>query len=327
MSFSSVLESDPFDEAFIPERLIGREGQVKEIARCLLPIKSGKPSRNLFIHGPPGVGKTSVCRSILETHFPKNSVYINCWSKRSFHKIMEEMLLQLGIIVHGKESTSELVKRFEKSGKKPIVCLDEADHLKDKDILYTLARNACVVILISNFPFTPTTLDARIRSSLFLNEIEFKPYTRDEILSILKERIAFGLRDGLINEHHLSMISGMCSGDARIALQTLRHAVMEAESRQHETVTVDDILYASRCARKYKLSYLLGKLNEHQKAVYEILKRNRTMDSGRLFEEYCKSVTEPVVDRAYRNHMERMEELGLVRSEGNGRWKRYLLVQ
>jgi len=236
---------------------------------------------------------------------------------------MEEILLQLGKVVHGKESTSDLVKMFERSGKRPVVCLDEADHLKDKDILYTLARNSCVIVMISNFPFTPATLDARIRSSLFLEEIEFKPYSKGEILSILKERVAYGFRDGFISDHHLSMIASMCSGDARIALQTLRYAAMAAEARQLESITLDEIMHASRCARKYKLSYLLGKLNEHQRTIYEILKRNSPMDSGRLYDEYTRHVKDPVVDRAYRNHMDKMEDLGLVRSIGSGRWKRY----
>jgi hypothetical protein len=36
-----------------------------------------------------------------------------------------------------------------------------------------------------------------------------------------------------------------------------------------------------------------------------------------------KVVTTPVVDLAYRNYMDRMEELGLVKSTGSGRWKKY----
>lgn len=64
----------------------------------------------------------------------------------------------------------------------------------------------------------------------------------------------------------------------------------------------------------------------HQRAVYAILKKARSMKSGDLYTEYFRSVKKPVVDRAYRKHMERMEELGLVRSSGSGRWKRYEVV-
>ncbi len=40
------------------------------------------------------------------------------------------------------------------------------------------------------------------------------------------------------------------------------------------------------------------------------------MPSGELYKKYYKLVKSPVVDRAYRNYMKRMVELGLVRFEG-----------
>ncbi len=321
-----LIDESIFDETYIPDRPISREGQIKEIARCLNPARSGRSIRNLFIFGAPGVGKTIVCRWILKEHFPKNSVYVNCWSKRTSHKVMEEILLQSGIIVHGMEPTSALIKRFESSHKKIIVCLDEADHLSDTDILYTLARNSCGVVMISNQAFALSDIDSRIKSSLFLNPIEFKPYSREEILSILRERVSYGFRPSTISDKLLSVISGMCNGDARIGLQTLRYAAKEAESKGSEVITIEEIKAAAKCARKYRLSYLLGKLNEHQRIIYEILKRNKIMESGKLFEEYVKSVKGVVVDRSYRNYMKRMVELGLVRVEGSGRWKIYEVV-
>lgn len=79
MSQPILIDESLFDETFIPERLVSREGQIKEIARCLNPIRSGKSARNLFIYDPPGTGKTSVCKWILKEQFPKISTYINCW--------------------------------------------------------------------------------------------------------------------------------------------------------------------------------------------------------------------------------------------------------
>lgn len=318
-----LLDESVFDDVFIPERLIGREGHVKEIARSLGPAKSGKQITNLFVHGPPGVGKTLVCKRILKEHFPDRHAYVNCWSKRTTHKVLEEILLQLGMVVHGRESASELVKKFERLGKKVIVCLDEADQLKDYGILYVLARSNSGIVMISNCTGILADVDGRIRSSLCINELEFKPYTRDEILSILKERASFGFRPSSISENILSIVSHICNGDARIGLQILRMAAKEAESKGLNTIATDHVRNAARFASKYRLSYLLSKLNEHQKAIYEILKQNGRMDSGKLFEEYSKQISKPVVDRAYRNYMERMEEMGLVKATGSGRWKRY----
>ena len=321
-----LLDDGVFDEIYVPEKLVAREGQIKEIARSLSPAKNGKAIRNLFIHGPPGVGKTLVCKWILNEHFPKQFVYINCWSKRTSHKVMEQIVQKLGRMVNGRESTSELISKFEQVSKKLIVCLDEADHLDDMDILYILARNSCGIILISNDSGTIARMDPRVRSSLLLNEVEFKQYTHDEVYEILKERANYGLQPGAYDNAALLAIAKMSAGDARIALQTLRAAAKDAETKSMETITLEEIKNAIKFARKYRLSYLLGKLNEHQRTIYELLKKNGRMESGKLFLEYCKVTDDHVVDRGYRNHMRRMEELGLVKSEGSGRWKKYQVV-
>lgn len=321
-----LTDESVFDETFFPERLVGREGQVEQIARCLKPAKVGKSIKNLYIYGSPGVGKTIVTKWILKENFEKISAYVNCWNKRTSHKIMEEILLQMGYVVHGKESTSELVKKFEKSKRKPIVCLDESDHMKDADILYVLARNSCGLILISNQAFALSSVDHRIKSSLFLEEVEFKPYKKDEIFEILRERASYGLRPNSINDNLLQIVSVMCGGDARVGLQTLKIAAKDAESKGLETVTIEEVKSASKCARKYRLSYLLGKLSEPQRAIYDILKKYRAMSSGRLFQECSRVSKHTLVDRSYRNYMQKMEELGLVREYGSGRWKRYEVV-
>lgn len=326
MDNSILVDESLFDEAFVPERLVSREWQIREISRSLKSTKVGKSIKNLFIFGPPGVGKTIVTKWILKEHFTENSVYVNCWSNQTSHKVMEEILRQTGFVIHGKESTSELVKKFERSKKKPIVCLDESDHLKDTDVLYTLARNSCGLILISNQAFSLSDIDRRIKSRLFLDDIEFKPYNREEILGILKDRVSCGFRPGTISDSLLTIVSGLCNGDARIGLQTLRVAANEAELKGLNMITVEEIKAAARCTRKYRLSYLLGKLNEHQRIIYEILKKKKVMSSGELFVEYRKFSKHAMVDRSYRNYMDKMKELGLVREIGTGRWKKYEIV-
>jgi len=70
----------------------------------------------------------------------------------------------------------------------------------------------------------------------------------------------------------------------------------------------------------------IRKLNEHQKTILKILEKYRRLGSGQLYKEYKKIDSNPVGDRAYRKYMKNMLKLGIVKSEGNGRWRRYELV-
>ena len=169
-------------------------------------------------------------------------------------------------------------------------------------------------------------MDSRIRSGLHLQEMEFKPYQTDEITNILRDRITSGLNAQSITDDLVAEIANSCGGDARAGIQILKNAAVDAESKGHDFITTDHVKAAAGYARKYRLSYLLGKLNEHQKVIYEILKQNRIMDSGSLFNEYRKMMNETVTDRCYRNYMARMAELGLVREISSSRWKRFEIV-
>lgn len=326
MTDSIFIDDAVFDENFVPENLECRDSQIKELAHSLKRIGVGKLIKNVFVYGPPGVGKTSVIRWILGEHFQNSSVYVNCWSKKTAHKILEEILRQSGQIVQGRESTSDLVRKLEVSRKRPIICLDECDQIKDLDVLYHLTRNGHGIVLISNQSFALTNADYRTRSSLFLHEIEFKPYTAEEITQILKNRIRYGLRPYSISPDLVSIIAKTSGGDARVAIQTLRLAARDAESSGEDIITINEIKEAAKCARKYRMSYLLGKLSDNQKIIFEILKKNRNMPSGRLYEELRNNSSEEIIERSYRNYMHRMKELGLVRESGSGRWKRYEII-
>ncbi len=166
-------------------------------------------------------------------------------------------------------------------------------------------------------------MDNRIRSSLHLHEVEFGGYETHEITQILQDRIDSGLHPQSISDELISEIARSSGGDARASIQILKNAAIDAESRGFETIDLNHVNIATKCARKYRLSYLLRKLNEHQQTLYELLKQNKVMDSGRLFDQYRKSMNETVTDRSYRNYMTKMVELGLVRQIGSGRWKKY----
>jgi len=291
----------------------------------LKPALRNKSIENVFLVGPSGTGKTTLAKWILESYFKEISCYVNCWKHRSTHEVLKEILLAFEVPVHGRESTGELIKRLENLVKKKriIACLDEVDQLNDFDVLYTLARNGFGLILASTHYHTLMNLPSRIKSSLALTEIEFPAYKPDELFDILKDRVQFSFKPNSIKDELVKIVSVTAEGDARVGLEILRRAGKKAEDKDLKRVTIEEIKQAVIEAKRLKSSYSASKLNEHQKIIYEILGKKKRMSSGLLYREYCRLTKNPVVNRAYRNYIKRMVELGLVKVEGKGRWKIY----
>jgi orc1/cdc6 family replication initiation protein len=325
MNEDIIINEDALTEAFVPTRLLHREGQIRELERCLKPALKNRSIENIFLMGTSGTGKTTITKWILENYFKEISAYVNCWKYRTTHEVLKEILLSLEVPVHGREPTGELTKALEKIVKKRkvIVCLDEVDRLDDFDLLYLLARSGYGLILISTRCHVLAGLTSRIRSSLALTEIEFPLYKTDELYDIIRDRVEFAFRPGSLKNEFIKIASLAAQGDARTGLEIVRKAGKKAEVRYLNEVTMRELEETVKEMNKLKRVYPLDKLNEHQKAIYDILEKKRKLSSGLLYNEYCITMKSPVVDRAYRNYMRRMVNLGLIKSEGKGRWKTY----
>lgn len=197
------------------------------------------------------------------------------------------------------------------------------DRLDDFDLLYLLARSNCGLILISTRCHVLANLTTRIRSSLALTEIEFPSYKTDELYDIIRDRVEFAFRPGSLKNEFIKIASVAAQGDARTGLEIVRKAGKKAEIRYLNEVTMRELEETINELNKLKRIYPFDKLNEHQKAIYDILEKKRRLSSGLLYNEYCTLMKSPVVDRAYRNYMRKMVNLGLIKSEGKGKWKRY----
>jgi cell division control protein 6 len=324
-----IVNEEALTEGFVPTRLLHREGQIRELERCLKPALKNRSIENIFLIGTSGTGKTTITKWILENYFKEISAYVNCWKYRTTHEVLKEILLDLQVPVHGREPTGELTKSLEKIVKKRkvIVCLDEVDRLGDFDLLHLLARSGYGLILISTRYHALANLTTRIRSSLALIEIEFPPYKTDELYDIIRERVEYAFRPGSLKNEFIKIVSLAAQGDARTGLEIVRKAGKKAEVRYLNEVTMREIEEAINETNKFKTIYPVDKLNEHQKAIYDILEKRRKLSSRLLYGEYCTMVKSPVVDRAYRNYMKRMVNLDLIKAEGKGRWKSYEIVK
>lgn len=323
MSDGILINQEPLTEAFIPERLLHREGQLKEILTHIKPALHKKQGRNVLVIGSTGTGKTSLVKWLLGEHAEKKHAYVNCLNCRSEHKILENVLIQLGHVIPENKPTDYLAQSFSKKVSKGIVvCLDEVDQVKNERILQTLVEQV-TLILISNRPLFIDAIDDRIRTRLFLAEVGFPRFHRDELVGIMKDRIEFALKPGSISDRSLELIAMWSNGDARVALQTLRAAAMSADNKKREEISIDDLKEAFKGARKSKMEYVRSKLNEHQKFLLNIIEKRQQIESGELFRLYEESFPQALGDRAYRNQMGQLVQTGLVREVGEGRWKKF----
>src|SRR3989338_1563620 len=171
----------PLLEAFVPEEIQHRDGQKQFVAQALQPAIQNMKTRNVFIHGPTGTGKTLLTQWImneLKQHCDVKTAYVNCWKKNTPHAVLQDVFSQINIFTNYRHSISELMDKLDKfqQDNRLILCLDEVDAMTDDSLLYDLARSKTGLIMISNDQYALMNLDSRIKSSLASETIEFPAY-------------------------------------------------------------------------------------------------------------------------------------------------------
>jgi len=318
-----IVDANIFEEKFVPDSIVSRKKEIKKIMDCLRPARNGDCSVFAYVHGDSGTGKTAIVKSILKKHFPNNSVYINCFRDRTKHDIMEEVLLQSGFFVHGNHSVKDMIKRFENSQKKIIVCLDECEKIKNPDIIEVFSRNGCGVIMITDKPLSESKITKKIKSHASLDEIEFEGYSKEEIIEIIKDRADQGLQENAIDEDTLSEISKICNGNVTMALQTLRMLVRNSDDNNMYEINSDNLRIILEKAKRHSAEESLSALNQQQRMILEILRNHKRLPSGDLFRIYQSKSKYGANDRSYRNYMMTMKQMGLVKESGNTKGRMY----
>ena len=172
-----IKDARVLTERFIPREVSHRDGQLQAIRDNLNPLLEGGSSRNSFLFGAPGTGKTCMARYVAEELSTYStsilSGYVNCWECSSRFNVLYSILQQFGLAlaVHRKGTpTDELMDVLRKKLEKhpSVIILDEADQLEDDKVLYDLTTlpNTCL-ILISNLPSALASADPRVRSRLY----------------------------------------------------------------------------------------------------------------------------------------------------------------
>lgn len=334
--FSEIHESKIFKNEevlspdYLPDFLPHREDKIKQIARNLMPAAKGGIAQNTFIFGPPGIGKTHVIKFVFREleEFSENvkTIYINCWNYNTPISILSKIATDLGVFVQrrgiGKDEVFERVIEFlGKTKKGLVVCLDEVDQLifKSEEVLYDLLRinqyvkNPVCLVFISNFKDVFVNLDARIKSSLRIEEIEFKPYSVQEMKDILEERVKNAFHS--VEEGVTILVANFAvqkGSDVRVGLECLLKAGRLAEVENSNMVKVFHVKKVLPEIKPVKPKILEENISENERTILEILKE-RSFYSGELYKEYCKRVENPVSERAFRDFINHLLQIKMIK--------------
>jgi len=311
---------------YLPPILPHRENEIKQLAQNLLPASEKRKPQNTFIFGPPGTGKTACIKFVFrefEDYSGIKTVYINCWDFKTSCAVLSKIVLDLGFMIQRKgwakdEILMRFIEIFKKLNKGLIICLDEADQL-EQEVLYDFLRIGQYVdlplglVLISNSPYIFQKYEPRIRSSLDFEEIEFRPYSLLEMKDILMERAkeAFFSFDNaivLLAANH-AVKKG---GDVRVGLQALLKAGKEAEKENSEKVEVKHMKKVLSSILKVKPQILQERISETEKIILKILDE-KVLSIREIYEAYCKEVEKPINEKAFRNYLKHLSEIGLVK--------------
>ena len=288
----------PLDYDYIPKLVPYREAQQRQISLCIKPLVEGRNGRNLFIHGMPGVGKTVVCKNLLKSLGDEDiddvvPIYINCWQKNTFFKIVLEICDMMGYkFTHNKKS-DELFKIIKDMlNKKSVVfVLDEVDKLDDQDFIYNVLEEIYkkTLIIITNYKEWIVNLDERIKSRLTAEMLEFRPYNKEETYGVLKERLNYAFAPGAWENDAFRIAAEKAyeQKDIRAGLYLLKEAGNAAEDESSRKITVEHVKKAIAKFEEFSIKKK-DDLEDETKFILEIVKKNSGKRIGDIFREYQK---------------------------------------
>jgi cell division control protein 6 len=292
---SLFLDEVALDYSFIPKLIPYRENEQKRIAFCIKPLFSKRNGKNVFIYGPPGVGKTVAIKHVFRELEQKTediiTIYINCWQKNTSFKIAMDICEKLGYsFTHNKKTDDllDIVINFVNK-KSAVFCFDEVDKTDDLDFLYTLLEKVYrkTIILITNYKSWLMELDERIKSRLTLEFLEFKKYDFRETKGILKNRLQYAFVKNVWEEDAFDIVAEKTYelGDIRSGLYLLREAGNAAENKASRKITKEHIKEAIKKLNEFNIKKS-SDLSKNEREILRIIKDNSGKRIGELYKLY-----------------------------------------
>ena len=150
-----------------------------------------------------------------------------------------------------------------------------------------------------------------IRSSLRFSELEFKAYSEEQLLGIVRTRAERALAPGSYDERLLGkVVRSVGDGSARLALERLWKCAKRADKAERPKIMLQDLEDAIAQEPLFKLPEL--KLTAEEELIVELL-REGELSSSDLYTRFLRGYRRR--RGRYRNYIELLEKKGIVVSE------------
>ena len=298
----------------------------KEQEKIYTYIKTGLETdgnyNSLYIAGMPGTGKTACVKKvieILENEFTHNKNETSKFSSlflcgteypniRNIYRDIYKFIFSNNKKIRNRKYQEKLDRFFfsrdtvkaiyleNPSNSHIIIVVDEIDFLinKDQNFLYNLfnwstyENSRLIIITISNTLDLPNRLKPKIRSRMGSNIIMFKPYDKEQLITIIKSK---GIEFEKFTEDAIKlscMKVSAINGDLRRTFQILLRAkeLFNLESTRksvYKKIDKDYIVKASEDLFNSKLSKGLGSLQICEKIlICAILARTKDTNNKKI---------------------------------------------
>jgi len=282
---------------FQPKVVTCRENEQMRFAVAVRPLLQDHTGRNLFVYGPPGVGKTTACKHVLreleEETTDITPIYINCWKENTSFKIFTKLCDDLGFKFIQNKKTSELFDLIKTKLNKgaAVFVFDEVDKLEDTDFLYALLEDIYrkSIILITNYRDSYSELDERIRSRFAPEFLYFRPYSEAEVGTILLQRRDYSFVQQCWDEEAFKEIVEKCAEtkDLRVGLYLMREAGNLAEEKSSRQINMEHVAQAFQKVDEFHIKPTDG-LDDDLQLILNLVRDHNGKKIGDIYTAYAE---------------------------------------
>jgi len=305
-------EINAFNPDYMPENYNFRDTQMEGMAMSIRPaIKDGRPV-NTVILGSCATGKTTAVKKVFEMVEKTSNKIVCCYVNCQLHTTRFSIFAQIHkkIFGHAPPETGipfsrvyeKIMQRLSDENIALLVAFDDVDYLFQNNLInkifYDILRayeeypgvKTGLFAILSEIEFR-FVLDKNVDTVFIPQEIDFPPYTRSEILSILTDRANIGFYPDVISDDILEEITdySIDAGDLRMGIDLLRVCGNIAEANASRTIDQSHLEEAKSKSASIKVVETIRSLSDSEKALIKVISScGENLNSGPLSKLFIK---------------------------------------